>query len=57
MQSNIAAMIPESWLIKSDKQIKLERQGCRFAMGQELLDNHELDPKKECHCGRPNKED
>lgn len=39
---------------KSNKQIQLEAQGCRF-MGQELLDNHELDPNKPCQCGRPNK--
>lgn len=39
---------------RSDKQIQLEAQGCRF-MGQESLDNHELDPNKPCQCGRPNK--
>ena len=43
---------PESWVCKSEKQIQLERQGCRFN-GQELLDNHELDPEKPCQCGRP----
>lgn len=43
---------PESWILKSDKQIKLERQGCQFH-GQELLDNHEIDPNKPCYCGRP----
>ena len=37
---------------KTDKQKRLERQGCMFS-GQELLDNHELDPDKECYCGRP----
>lgn len=57
MQNNIAGMLPESWLIKRDKQRKLERQGCRLCHGQELLDNHELDHKKECYCGRPNKKD
>ena len=37
---------------KTDKQKRLERQGCVF-FWQELLDNHELDPDKECYCGRP----
>lgn len=36
---------------KSEKQIILERQGCVFR-GQELLDNHEIDPTKDCYCGR-----
>lgn len=44
---------PESWLCKSEKQIQLEKQGCRFN-GQEKLDNHEIDIKKPCYCGRPN---
>ena len=39
---------------KSEKQKRLEIQGCVF-YGQELLDNHELDPCKPCYCGRPNK--
>lgn len=37
---------------KSEKQITLEKQGCVF-QGQEWLDNHEIDPVKECYCGRP----
>jgi len=41
-------------IVRSDNQITLERQGCVFR-GQELLDSHELDPDKECYCGRPNK--
>jgi hypothetical protein len=40
-------------VLKSTKQITLERQGCVFRV-QELLDNHELDTEKECYCGRPN---
>ena len=44
---------PESWVLKSEKQILLEKQGCVFK-GQELLDNHELDITKKCYCGRPN---
>ncbi len=48
---------PESWICKSDKQKTLEAQGCVFSKtGQELLDNHEIDPAKECYCGRPNKQ-
>lgn len=54
-RKNIAGKFPDSWVCKSEKQIKLERQGCVFN-GQELLDNHELDDKKECYCGRPNKD-
>jgi len=46
-------VFPESWLLKSEKQKKLERQGCKF-QGQEPLDNHELDTRKPCYCGRPN---
>jgi len=41
-------------VLKSYKQRQLEKQGCVF-QGQELLDNHEFDPEKECYCGRPNK--
>lgn len=37
---------------RSEKQIELERQGHIFN-GQEALDNHEIDPSKECYCGRP----
>ena len=40
----------------SPKQRQLEAQGCIFR-GQELLDNHELDPAKGCYCGRPNKKE
>lgn len=40
-------------ILKSEKQITLEKQGCVF-QGQEWLDNHEIDPKKECYCKRPN---
>ena len=36
---------------KSKKQKDLEKQGHMFR-GQELLDNHEIDPKKPCYCGR-----
>lgn len=39
-------------VMKSEKQKTLERQGCVF-VGQELLDNHEIDQRKECYCGRP----
>ena len=39
-------------VLKSQKQIELERQGHVFR-GQELLDNHQIDPGKECYCGRP----
>lgn len=39
-------------ILKSEKQIQLESQGCLFRE-QELLDNHELNPEKECYCGRP----
>lgn len=38
---------------KSHKQRVLEQQGCVFR-SQELLDNHETNPTKECYCGRPN---
>jgi hypothetical protein len=38
---------------KSQNQRQLEKQGCVF-VGQELLGNHELDPEKDCCCGRPN---
>ena len=48
----IANIWPESWMMKSDKQKQLEKQGCVFN-GQELLDNHEIDIKKNCYCGRP----
>jgi len=51
----IATTWPESWMMKSDKQKILERNGCVFR-GQELLDNHEIDAEKECYCGRPKKE-
>jgi len=37
---------------KSEKQETLEENGCVFR-GQELLDNHEIDPEKPCYCGRP----
>jgi len=49
---DIAGRFPESWVLKSDKQRILERNGCVFR-GQEALDNHELDPYKKCYCGRP----
>ncbi len=52
----IASSFPESWMMKSDKQKILERNGCAFR-GQELLDNHEIDAEKDCYCGRPNAED
>ena len=39
-------------VMKSDKQRKLESNGCVFR-GQERLDNHQADPKKPCYCGRP----
>ena len=55
-KNHISNQFPEEWVLKSDKQIMLEQQGCRFK-GQELLDDHELDPDKECYCGRPNKID
>ena len=48
----IAQSWPEEWMRKSEKQKTLEKQGCVFR-GQEFLDNHELDPSKECYCGRP----
>jgi len=47
--------IPEEWLVVSEKQKKLESQGCKFA-GQERLDNHQLDENLPCYCGRPNKQ-
>ena len=50
----MAGSFPESWMVKSEKQIKLEVNGCVFN-GQERLDNHELNKDKECYCGRPNK--
>jgi hypothetical protein len=50
----VADTFPEGWIVKSEKQKQLERQGCVFR-GQEALDNHEIDPEKECYCGRPNK--
>ena len=50
----VAGEFPSSWMVKGDKQIQLEKNGCVFT-GQELLDNHEIDPEKECYCGRPNK--
>ena len=50
----VAHSFPEDWILKSNKQKTLERQGCVFS-GQELLDNHELDIGKVCYCGRPNK--
>lgn len=46
--------LSESWIYKSNKQEQLESNGCVF-IGQELLDNHELDINKECYCGRPNR--
>ena len=51
----IANSFPESWIMKSDKQRALERNGCVFR-GQELLDNHEIDIEKNCYCGRPSAE-
>jgi hypothetical protein len=39
---------------KSQKQLQLEAHGCVFK-DQELLSAHEIDPMKECYCGRPNK--
>ena len=43
-------------VVKSQKQMQLEAQGCIFRGGQqELLDNHERDPMKDCYCGRPNR--
>ncbi len=50
----VASSLPESWMLKSDKQKTLEANGCIFR-GQEYLDNHEIDPTKECYCGRPNR--
>ena len=47
-----ANTIPSEWILTSDKQKTLEKQGCVFR-GQELLDNHELDLEKDCYCGRP----
>jgi hypothetical protein len=44
---------PPEWRLMSEKQKTLEAQGCVFR-GQERLDNHEIDPNKECYCGRPN---
>ena len=48
----ISGILPEEWVLKSEKQKTLEKQGCVF-IWQELLDNHEIDPSKECYCGRP----
>ena len=53
-RKSVAGRLPDTWARKSEKQIKLEKQGCAFS-GQELLDNHELDSEKKCYCGRPNK--
>jgi hypothetical protein len=47
--TNIGSKFP---IATSAKQRQLEAQGCIFR-GQELLDNHELDPLKDCYCGRP----
>lgn len=52
----IANSLPESWVMKSDKQITLENNGCVFR-GQERLDNHEINLEKECYCGRPGRKD
>ena len=41
-------------LMVSDKQKTLEANGCHLKT-MEVLDKHELDPKKDCFCGRPNK--
>ena len=42
-------------VVKSDIQVRLENQGCRFS-SQELLSKHEMDVNKPCKCGRPNNE-
>lgn len=47
----IANTWPEGWVMRSEQQKELERQGHIFN-GQEWLDNHEIDPNKECYCGR-----
>ena len=46
--------LPKEWFATSKKQRTLEKQGCVF-IGQEWLDNHEVDLDKECYCGRPNR--
>jgi hypothetical protein len=50
----IANSFPEEWMMKSDKQVRLEKNGCAFR-GQERLDAHEEDTAKDCYCGRPNR--
>ena len=52
----IAGRFPKEWILTSEKQKILERNGCVFR-GQELLDNHEIDIEKDCYCGRPKRED
>ncbi len=39
---------------KSEKQIKLEEQGC-VCIRQDPLNKHELNINKPCYCGRPNR--
>lgn len=50
----ISPAFPKDWILTSDKQKTLEKNGCAFR-GQEFLDNHEIDFNKPCYCGRPNK--
>ena len=50
----IGLTFPEELIMKSEKQKTLEINGCVF-IGQELLDNHEIDIENPCYCNRPNK--
>ena len=50
----VAMSFPKEWMIISEKQKKLESNGCVFK-GQERLDSHEIDASKPCYCGRQNK--
>ena len=51
--SFFGAKLPSCFEVqKSDKQIRLEKQGCVF-QGQGKLDDHEIDPDKPWCCGRP----
>jgi hypothetical protein len=48
----VIAPKPKYHALKSDKQKRLESQGCCCFRGQEALDSHEIDPLKTCNCRR-----
>jgi len=46
----------ETWYRRLRIKKRMERQGCIFKKMQ-TIDNHEIDVRKDCICGRPNRVD